>query len=56
MQLQAIKPQNRSQDEPMVEIESGETYSGIKFKDLNSWLTEVLQSETLVQAAVQLLA
>jgi hypothetical protein len=30
--------------EPMAEIESGETYSGIKFKGLNSWVTEVLQS------------
>ena len=44
MQPQAIKPRNRSQDEPMAEIESGETSSGIKFKGLNSWVTEVLQS------------
>ena len=44
MQPQAIKTRNRSQDEPMAEIESGETYSGIKFKGLNSWVTEVLQS------------
>jgi hypothetical protein len=28
----------------MEEIESRETYSGIKFKSLNSWVTEVLQS------------
>ena len=28
----------------MAEIESGGTYSGIKFKGLNSWVTEVLQS------------
>ena len=28
----------------MAEIESGETYSGIKFKDLNSWIIEILQS------------
>ena len=44
MQPQAIKPRNRSQDEPMAEIESGEAPSGIKFKGLNSWVTEVLQS------------
>ena len=44
MQPQAIKTRNRSQDEPMAEIESGETYPGIKFKGLNSWVTEVLQS------------
>jgi hypothetical protein len=34
VQPQAIKARNRSQDEPMTEIESGETYSGIKFKGL----------------------
>ena len=44
MQPQAIKTRFRSQDESMAEIESGETYSGIKFKGLNSWVTEVLQS------------
>jgi hypothetical protein len=44
MQPQAIKTRNRSQNEPMAEIESGKTYSGIKFKGLNSWVTEVLQS------------
>jgi hypothetical protein len=44
MQPQVIETRNRSQDEPMAEIESGETYSGIKFKGLNSWVTEVLQS------------
>jgi hypothetical protein len=44
MQPQAIKTQNRSQGESMAEIESGETYSAIKFKGLNSWITEVLQS------------
>jgi hypothetical protein len=44
MQPQAIEPRNWSQDEPMAEIESRETYSGIKFKGLKSWGTEVLQS------------
>ncbi len=44
MQPQAIKTRNRSQEKLMAEIESGETYSGIKFKGLNSWVTEVLQS------------
>jgi hypothetical protein len=44
MQPQAIKTRNRSQDELMAEIESGETYSGIKFKGLNSCVTEFLQS------------
>jgi hypothetical protein len=44
MQPQAIKTRNRLQNEPMAEIESGKTYSGIKFKGLNSWVTEVLQS------------
>ena len=41
---QSIATWKRSQDEPMAEIESGKTYSGIKFKGLNSWVTEVLQS------------
>jgi hypothetical protein len=41
MQPQAIETRNRPQDEPMTEIESGETYLGIKFKGLNSWVTEV---------------
>ena len=44
MQPQSIETRNRSQDEPMAEIENGETYSGIKFKGLNSRVTEVLQS------------
>jgi hypothetical protein len=44
MKPQAIQTRNRSPDEHMAEIESGETYSGIKFKCLNSWVTEVLQS------------
>jgi hypothetical protein len=44
MQPQAITTRSRSQAEPMAEIESGETYSGIKFKGLSSWVTEVLQS------------
>jgi hypothetical protein len=44
MQPLAIKTRNRSQDEPMAEIESAETYWGIKFKGLNSWVTEVVQS------------
>jgi hypothetical protein len=39
-----IEPRNRSQDEPRAEAESGETYSGIKVKGLNRWVTEVLQS------------
>jgi hypothetical protein len=36
MQPQALETRNRSQAEPLAEIESGETYSGIKFKGLNS--------------------
>ncbi len=34
MQPQGIKTRNRSQDEPMAEIECGEIFSGIKFKGL----------------------
>ena len=44
MQPHGTEARNRSQDEPMTQIENGETYSGIKFKGLNSWVTEVLQS------------
>ena len=49
MQPQAIKTRNRSQDEPMAEIESGETYSGIKFKGLNC--SRVLIEEPIYQNA-----
>lgn len=44
MQPQAIGTQSRSHEKLMAEIESGETYSGIKFKGLNRWVTEVLQA------------
>jgi hypothetical protein len=43
-QPQSIEIQNRSRDEPMAKIESGETFPGIQFKGLNNWVTEVLQS------------
>ena len=51
MQPQAIKTRNRSQDEPMAEIESGETYSGIKFKGLNSWSFFCSQAESTLRPA-----
>ena len=41
MQTQAVKTRNRSQDESIAEIENKETYAGIKFKGLSSWVTDL---------------
>jgi hypothetical protein len=44
---QAIETRNRSQDEPMAGTESGETYSGIKFKQVPVDPTALLPEESL---------